>query len=87
MSKTIQVPSNFYLSQEEIDAIMSEITKNHPLINTIPYTGFKPQQVEFDWSKVDKIADGNETVCSHEWASYTGLKDTFEYCKKCDLKK
>ena len=27
------------------------------------------------------------TVCNHEWKTYTGLFEQFEYCSKCDEKK
>lgn len=25
--------------------------------------------------------------CDHKWKSYTGLRESFEYCEKCDIKK
>lgn len=25
--------------------------------------------------------------CDHQWVSYTGLKDQYEFCKLCDVKK
>lgn len=25
--------------------------------------------------------------CAHDWVSYTGLNETFRYCRKCDKKK
>lgn len=25
--------------------------------------------------------------CIHEWVTYTGLNETFQYCKKCDEKR
>lgn len=25
--------------------------------------------------------------CEHQWTSYTGLKDQYEFCKKCDIKR
>jgi len=25
--------------------------------------------------------------CSHEWTTYVGFTDTYEYCKTCDEKK
>ena len=28
-----------------------------------------------------------DSSCVHEWKQYTGLKDTFEYCTKCDVKR
>ena len=27
------------------------------------------------------------SVCKHEWASYAGVMESFEYCTKCDEKR
>lgn len=29
----------------------------------------------------------HKSGCDHQWISYTGLKDQYEFCKKCDVKK
>lgn len=28
-----------------------------------------------------------QSGCDHQWVSYTGLKDQYEFCKKCDVKR
>lgn len=28
-----------------------------------------------------------DTACRHEWVKYTGLNETYEFCKLCDDKK
>lgn len=33
-----------------------------------------------------KIPESSKS-CSHRWKTYTGLKETFEYCEVCDLKR
>lgn len=33
--------------------------------------------------KKDPIAP----TCSHEWLDYTGLNETFKFCKRCDEKR
>lgn len=30
---------------------------------------------------------GTELRCKHEWKTYTGLSEVFEYCKHCDIHK
>jgi hypothetical protein len=30
---------------------------------------------------------GHEADCSHEWQTYNGISRSFEFCKKCDIKK
>lgn len=30
---------------------------------------------------------GPKTGCSHEWKTYNGLMNSFDYCSKCDEKK
>jgi hypothetical protein len=35
----------------------------------------------------DLILDNDDATCYHEWTTYYGLKEHFEYCKKCDIKR
>lgn len=34
-----------------------------------------------------EVGDIKVSECEHEWAPYFGLRDSFEFCKKCDKKK
>ena len=35
----------------------------------------------------EKDDDQEDTSCKHVWKSYIGLKESFDYCIKCDEKK
>lgn len=47
------------------------------------YPSQKPKAVE-EKAKVDL---DKQKYCLHDWIKYVGLNESFEYCKKCDLKK
>lgn len=34
-----------------------------------------------------KTQGGDANCWNHDWKSYTGLKETYEYCTKCDMKR
>jgi hypothetical protein len=76
----------YNLSQEEIDQLMAEMLKY----------GQKPEpdeQLDFFGSGIPSskgYVDQDQTKkkqCEHEFVPYHGLKETFDYCKKCDAKK
>ena len=77
----------FNLSQEEIDQIMAEMLKY----------GQKPEpdeQLDFFGSGIMPTSKGyvdqdqTQKICKeHKWKQYHGLKETFEYCEICDVKK
>ena len=54
---------------------------------TYPYSEFKDYW-EIDQPAIDKVISlAPEKSCSHKWKTYLGLRQTFEYCEICDLKK
>lgn len=71
----------YNLSQEEIDALILDIEKEAKALNP------NNEQLSFDFSLVEKVRDHNEIGCVHEYEMYTGLKESFEHCKKCGEKK
>ena len=42
--------------------------------------------VDADLKKEDK-EEKKANYCSHEWKTYTGLAEQFQYCTKCGIKK
>jgi hypothetical protein len=70
----------FNLSQEEIDELVKEMSKDKESDDQMTLFGnpFKqdPIGIPFQSNK-----------CDHEFVPYFGLKETFDYCKKCDVKK
>ena len=61
---------------------------------TYPLNVFKPYWVEVDYQQNEKVEINNQKIkemylkqCDHDWKNYIGLKDTFEYCSKCDKKR
>jgi len=49
----------------------------------------------FDWDDSDatkqidfaKKKEDEQTWCNHDWVKYTGLNETFQFCKKCDKRR
>lgn len=39
------------------------------------------------YSITDCIYSGDKVICQHEFVNYKGFTDTFDYCKKCDVRK
>lgn len=37
--------------------------------------------VGVDWARMEPKS------CSHEWKTYNGFTESFEFCQKCDVKK
>jgi hypothetical protein len=75
------------LSQEEIDELVAEMMK-----------GEKDNQMDFFWNgqtpntppknqSEEAKKEEKQKQCDHEFVPYYGLKETFEYCKKCDQKR
>lgn len=83
--------NNLYynLSQDEIDSIVKELKEIYdpPVVIKVNPSG------EIDCSGTigtRKASDAPEvkSICVfHEWVWYTGLNETFEYCKICGEKK
>lgn len=65
-----------YLTQEEIDKLCEEIT--NALHNN---SEFKKMIEE---SGLDQ---SSTTGCWHEWKSYQGFTDNYDYCDKCGVKR
>lgn len=69
------------LSQEEIDAIMNELKGNKKTDDTYQFDSFKDSQIG------SKIPEKKDECLFHEWVKYQGLKESFEYCKICDVRR
>lgn len=83
----------FQLSQEEIDALVQETldlanSYQDPKILKLPNSE-PDEQMDFFCSSpgYNVTIKGMNTDCDHEYVPYHGLKETFDYCKKCDAKK
>jgi len=38
-------------------------------------------------SGIVNLPEGIEVVCNHQWQSYTGFSESYEFCTCCDMKK
>lgn len=79
--------THYNLSEEEIQQIMNEIKEEQ---NQLSFGNISSQPVlGIDWrSKIEP--NGNvmpqTKLCIHEMIPYVGMKETFNYCKKCGEK-
>jgi hypothetical protein len=46
-----------------------------------------PYEYKTRFTGIDPNDLQTNTKCDHEWKKYTGLKEEFEYCSKCDVKR
>lgn len=66
--------SIFNLSSEEIDDLVTELSKE--------------KQLEFNFAPGFNWEEEKPKICKHEWMEYLGFNiDKFEYCKLCGEKK
>lgn len=73
---------------------LNPLSKQYEGIHTYNLNAFRPEWVEigFDYPEpksVDEKTFKEQYLgqCSHEWKNYQGLKDSFEFCIKCDKKR
>jgi hypothetical protein len=70
----------YNLSQDEIEQLIKELKESYETPKTISVPGFD--------TSVNQTEPSKPSGCIfHEWVPYTGLKETFEFCKKCGEKK
>jgi hypothetical protein len=90
---------NFYnLSQDEIDAIIKEVQEEqkqqqltfpnggsitfHPTPSNQPFF-ISPDNWKLPTEPNGNMATPQTKTCAHEMVKYTGLFETYNYCKKC----
>ncbi len=66
-----------FLTQEEIDALCKEIS------DALDKNGEFKKMI--DESGLD--LDTHDTNCWHEWKSYQGFSEQYDYCNKCGVKR
>lgn len=60
---------------------------DHSMSSTYSYL---ESDVRGMWEKIDQLPTGIIGGCQsnhHDWSTYVGFTDTFEFCKKCDEKR
>ena len=69
------------IGKQVMDALVEQELERQELLKKIgdsmfPYVGV-------DFARMEPEARS----CSHEWKTYNGFTETFEFCQKCDVKK
>ena len=50
------------------------------------------EDTQMDWFAMSPdwilpVPKGQDVYCNHTWVKYTGLREVYEFCSKCDAKK
>jgi hypothetical protein len=88
----IKTPHEYYkafnMTQTELDELLKETIElakqmagSLPVQQNFPFMSFDPNDIPKSFSPEVK------KECDHTFIQYHGLKETFEYCTKCDVKK
>lgn len=74
-----EYPRMIGISKQIMDAIVEQELERQEQLrslanNMFPYVGV-------DFARIEP------TICYHEWKTYHGFTESFEFCQKCDVKK
>lgn len=76
-----------YLGGETVRVVKIK-TGDTAVVDDVPFSGLPDQMIFLsDLELPPVLPAGVSRECLHEWKTYTGLKETFQYCERCDEKR
>jgi len=77
----------------DVDLFTAKILVVWENTNLIPPQDYYPESSFYDGTFVSidteefTIIGGDPHCWSHDWIPYTGLREVYEFCKRCDMKR